>query len=211
MSLGENVRRLREGQGLTLDQVAERSGVEVGTINALENRKSTRSKFAPQLAKAFGVSLEALMGDSLGGFSPATPEQVKSDSVFPLAHGVSQPSAIVEVPHLTWNELMTGKKPLPPIFEVTLTDDAMAPDFPEGTVITFSTLEGEPRALDCVLVQDGDGQVFFREYRIKKPGVWHAAALNHGYEPLDAAAERLTVLGIMIKNTKVGRRSAWGK
>lgn len=136
---------------------------------------------------------------------------VNSDLVFPLAHGVSQPSATVEVPHLTWTDLMTGTKPLPPTFDVTLTDDAMAPDFPEGTVITFSTQEGEPRALDCVLVQDGDGQVFFREYRLKKPGVWHAAALNPGYEPLDAAAERLQVLAIMIKNTKVGRRSAWGK
>lgn len=136
---------------------------------------------------------------------------VNSDGTFAKAHGVSQPSATVEVPHLTWNDLMTGPKPLPPTFDVTLTDDAMAPDFPQGTVITFSTEEGEPRALDCVLVVDGQGEVFFREYRVKKPGVWHAAALNPGYEPLDAAAEGLQVLAIMIKNTKVGRRSAWGK
>jgi transcriptional regulator with XRE-family HTH domain len=71
MSLGEEVRRLRDKKGLTLDQLAELSGVEVGTISALENRKSERSKFAPALAKALGTTVEAL---TLGAtYQPSEP------------------------------------------------------------------------------------------------------------------------------------------
>lgn len=46
--------------GWTLEQLSERSGVEVGTINALENRDSKRSQFASALAKAYGITTEAL-------------------------------------------------------------------------------------------------------------------------------------------------------
>lgn len=61
MSLGVRVRYYREKLNLTLEALAERSGVEVGTINALENRKSTRSKYSPQLARAFGLTIEQLI------------------------------------------------------------------------------------------------------------------------------------------------------
>jgi transcriptional regulator with XRE-family HTH domain len=64
MSLGKRVRFYREHRGWTLEQLAERSGVEVGTISALENRKSTRSNFALALATAFDLSIEKLLDES---------------------------------------------------------------------------------------------------------------------------------------------------
>lgn len=69
MAFGKILRQHREAQGLTLEQLAELSDVEVGTISALENRDSQRSKFAPQLARALGVPLEELLG-----FRPTTPQ-----------------------------------------------------------------------------------------------------------------------------------------
>jgi len=61
MNLGQQIRRLRNQLGLTLEQLAERSGVDVGTISALEVRGSTRSKYAPQIAAGLGVSLDELL------------------------------------------------------------------------------------------------------------------------------------------------------
>ncbi len=65
MALGKQVRKYRERAGWKLETLSFKSGVEVGTINALENRDSSRSKFAPQLAKAFGLTLEQLLDEGM--------------------------------------------------------------------------------------------------------------------------------------------------
>ena len=63
MALGKQVRKYRERAGWKLETLSFKSGVEVGTINALENRDSSRSKFSPQLAKAVGLTLEQLLDE----------------------------------------------------------------------------------------------------------------------------------------------------
>lgn len=63
MSLGKNIRARREALGWTLEDLADRSGVELGTISALEVRGSTRSKFAGALAAALGVTVDQLLSD----------------------------------------------------------------------------------------------------------------------------------------------------
>ena len=63
MSLGSQVRRYREKLELTLEQLSELSDVDVGTISALEVRDSQKSKFASQLARAVGLSLEQLLDE----------------------------------------------------------------------------------------------------------------------------------------------------
>lgn len=65
MALGTRIRFYREKAGLTLEQLSERSGVEVGTISALENRDSSRSKFATPIARGLGMSVEMLEDESL--------------------------------------------------------------------------------------------------------------------------------------------------
>ena len=90
--------------GWTLEQLSERSGVDVGTISALEVRDSKRSIKAPALAKALGISLEDLLdspGQSpdankieykqesrlLNYLSPAPSPPVKANSPIPLPLG----------------------------------------------------------------------------------------------------------------------------
>lgn len=60
MALGKNIRKRREQLGWTLEQLSDASGVEIGTISALENRDSKRSQFSTALAKALGVTVEGL-------------------------------------------------------------------------------------------------------------------------------------------------------
>ena len=61
MSLGSEIRKQRLIRQWTLEELSERSGVEVGTISALEIRDSTRSKFAVAIAGALGLSVDQLL------------------------------------------------------------------------------------------------------------------------------------------------------
>jgi len=67
MAIGKQIRLLREQLGLTLEQLSELSGVELGTISALELRDSKRTQFAGPLAAALGVTIEQLSSDGPPG------------------------------------------------------------------------------------------------------------------------------------------------
>ncbi len=69
MSLGENVRYLREARGFTYDAVGTAVGTDGQNIYALEKRKSKMSKFAPALADFFQVDLTALTSSDLTSMS----------------------------------------------------------------------------------------------------------------------------------------------
>ena len=60
MATGQQIRKHRDAQGLTLEQLGEKSGVDFGTIHALEKRDSSRSKFFGQIAHALGLTIEEL-------------------------------------------------------------------------------------------------------------------------------------------------------
>lgn len=78
MSLGENIAHLRRLKKLTRPDVARGIGIEdQQPIYALETRKSTRSEFAPALAKFFGVELNVLVTEDLTGL---TLEQIEAMS-----------------------------------------------------------------------------------------------------------------------------------
>lgn len=83
MPLGANVRKLREVRKWTLDRLSEESGVDVGTISALENRDSQRSKYVHRLARALGVTVDVLQGDE--PLPPAS--QASAGSVGPALIG----------------------------------------------------------------------------------------------------------------------------
>lgn len=83
MALGQRIKTLRKHLQLTLEQLSERSGVDLGTIAALENRDSSRSKYAPQIAVALGVSLDDLLSDKEAEVIRRRPVP---DSVWPFQH-----------------------------------------------------------------------------------------------------------------------------
>lgn len=83
MALGKKILKLREAKGLTQDALAKLTGwsedtpsigVSQGAISALEKRDSESSKHATAIAKALGVSIDALLSDA------PTPNKV-SDNV----------------------------------------------------------------------------------------------------------------------------------
>jgi transcriptional regulator with XRE-family HTH domain len=83
MALGKQVALYRKKADITLERLETLSGVDIGTINALEKRDSKRSIYAPALAKAFGLTVEELLDESqsyevkLRGLRGATIELMK--------------------------------------------------------------------------------------------------------------------------------------
>lgn len=84
MALGSNLRRLRKARGFTLRRLSELSGVEVGTLSAIEMRDSKRSEYAVPIAHALGVTVEELYGSvpeppaaAVGGGRRLSPDEVR--------------------------------------------------------------------------------------------------------------------------------------
>jgi transcriptional regulator with XRE-family HTH domain len=71
MPLGDNLAALRKRRNLTLDALEELSGVDRAVIHAIESRHSRASKHAAALARALGVSLDALLGEGVPVDGPA--------------------------------------------------------------------------------------------------------------------------------------------
>lgn len=63
MALGHNIKRLREAQGLTQEELAVKAGGKVtqGIVAALEKRDSKASQYAARIAAALGVSVDELL------------------------------------------------------------------------------------------------------------------------------------------------------
>lgn len=103
MSLGSRIRYYRNKAGWTLEQLSERCGVDVGTINALENRNSRRSQYAVQIASGFGLTLNQLE-DEIGDYLVPAERQV--------ANGVAQERGLYSVTNVTSTPFSEDEKSL---------------------------------------------------------------------------------------------------
>jgi transcriptional regulator with XRE-family HTH domain len=72
MATGKQIRHYRDKLKWKLWQLAEASEVDIGTISALESRDSSKSQFFPQIAKAFGLTVEEL-ADTSADHTPNPP------------------------------------------------------------------------------------------------------------------------------------------
>lgn len=98
------------------------------------------------------------------------------------------------------------KAKLPRIFRVQLVDDSLAPDLVVGDELTIDT-KLAAAAGDLVLVADDLGNHYARIYKARKPGQWLAVATNEAFAPLDAELDRLSIVGVCIRETRHRRRS----
>ncbi len=66
MNIGNNIKQLRQQNHLTQDQVAEKLGISYQAVSKWENNANTPDiALLPQIAKLFGVSIDALFSDNL--------------------------------------------------------------------------------------------------------------------------------------------------
>ena len=68
LSIGVNIRRYRTAEGLTLKELAERSGVSIATISKIENGKiSGGFETIYKIARGLGVLVTEIIIDDTGG------------------------------------------------------------------------------------------------------------------------------------------------
>jgi transcriptional regulator with XRE-family HTH domain len=92
--LGQRIRSLRHGQGLTLEAISQRSGISIGALSQVERGKGNPAFFTLiKLAHALEVPLTTLLHIESGA-SPV----VRSDARRPLApHFVDHPGVEAEL------------------------------------------------------------------------------------------------------------------
>lgn len=134
MSLGKNVRKLREARGWEQKDLAAASGVSNGTISAIEVRDSRRSAVAPALARALGVTLEQLMSDDMDTHAAAQPSAAPAHLLAPGGPTLEQ---ALEVLSASLNELPDERRELAAQHLQTL---ARAPDSKKALEALLSTM-----------------------------------------------------------------------
>lgn len=111
-----------------------------------------------------------------------------------VAQDLSHEDAQTAIPLVPWELLM--EPVADQIFRTRLPDDALAPDFPRGTEIVWSTTRRlAPGRL--VLLRDRHGHAHARLCQQgDAPGQWTGAPLQRGYLSFDSAADRVEVLAV---------------
>jgi transcriptional regulator with XRE-family HTH domain len=201
-TFAERLKLARLRRDLSQADLAKLAGVAAGTIGNLESGTRRAPRQLLQLAAALGVRPEWLQLGT-GPMLATSPDQQTS----PPEGGAPKDSASYRLPGgftriiaptlLSWKMLMSPER-LPDTFTLQLPDDAMAPEFPCGSVVLLSTVEGPPRARDAVLCKDANGNCFFREFRVRTPTLWQAAPIAEGYATLASDKDGLTVLAVCV-------------
>lgn len=179
MALGKQIKACREYLGWTLQQLSDLSGVEDGTINALENRDSSRSKYARNIANAFGLSVDELENGEMPKLTssiPTTlgpaiqtplrpirtidnPDEIEHD-VFTIPRYSVQPSMGAGEPVMEIDEhgepnymrrSWARRRNLKPenLFTVVAVGNSMEPEIKDGASVTINR---QPQLLDNKLM-----------------------------------------------------------
>jgi phage repressor protein C with HTH and peptisase S24 domain len=190
MALGANIKRLRLERGWDQPTLSERSGVDVGTISALEVRDSERSKYAPQLATALGVSVGELYGTAGEiGSPPAGSEHMARVPVvgdvqagadgyleeygYPVGHGSHY------VVHRTTDRNAYG---------VRVRGDSMRPRIKRGEVIVVEPARPY-EAGDDVIVKLKDGRKMVKEFLYRRDGEITLKSVNQDFQNITISVE----------------------
>ena len=197
-TLAQRLRLARKARKLTQDQLAQAAGENQPNISKLELGTISQTTAIARIADALRVPVRWLeLGEGAEpAWTNAHPHNGGADTRGALAHQMNHSPAMIDPITIAWGLILD--KPLPALFKVVIEDDAMAPEFPRGCTVTFSTSEGPPRPRDAVLVADADGGIYFREYQVGRVGRWRAVALSHGYQPLDSEDDGLRVLAVSM-------------
>ena len=179
MQLGEQIRALRKEQGLSLEQLAEKSGVAVATLSRLENNKhSGNFKTHQKIAEAMGLAVT----DLYRGFDP--PDQ---EAVLLKQPGLREAEAFTyneKVSAVQLTQQISSKKMLPQLLVLQPGGKTALEQYHRGTERWVLGLEGE------VEVKVGE-----QTFRVPKEGTLYfkASSPHHFFNPGKSVAKCVLV------------------
>lgn len=219
MALGKNVEALRKRNGWTMEDLSVRSGVEVGTINALEKRDSKRSQYATALARAFGLSVEEL--ESGAAAPPPALHEPSNVSTALLGSRRIPLISYVQAGHMSeaidpyqvgdaadW--LLTDLELSANAFALRIKGDSMLPDFREGDTVVIDPAV-EPIPGDYVVAKNGENEATFKKYRprgVNERGdtVFELVPLNEDYPSMRSDITPIRIIGTMVEHRRYRKR-----
>jgi len=224
MALGENLKRIREAQGLTQYELSDLTNniVSQGAISALEKRDSSTSKFTSILAEALKVTIEELLYETKGYDQPVFSRKMQLDST--NVNVVESSIQIKRCPLISWvragelcdvghvynlNDaeewLICGTPHSDKTFALLVVGDSMAPEYQEGWHI-FVDPEVQARHNDDVIVRDETGNATFKRLQITSEGKF-LLALNPDYpNRIIKVPKESTICGVIIYSGKNRRK-----
>lgn len=110
MSIGKQIRHYRNKLGWKLETLSIKSGVDIGTISALETRDSKRSQHFNAIAQALGLTVEELADESKDfpvSNTPGAPPQILREPPASYGWPFSQ-----DVTREDWDLLSSDEKEL---------------------------------------------------------------------------------------------------
>lgn len=206
MALGKQIRRYRDSKRWTLERLSAESGVDVGTINALEVRDSTRSMYAARIAAALGVTLETLMDVdpdvAYSGREQANIKPMPSMRMVPVLNKVNAGmyKEIVESPPDDMEFVPVDIPAKRYTFALRVDGDSMEPGFPHGCLVIVNP-EAEAMPNDYVIAMNGDNEATFKQL-IKDGGDWYLKPRNPRYPIKSLGTARIigVVCGINVQS-----------
>lgn len=228
MALGENLKQIREAQGLTQYELSEKTNniVSQGAISALEKRDSETSRFASLLAEALGVSIEELLtGNKTPDYTTTDGATIELKTKQSSAE-YNVKSASVEIrkcPVVSWVRagelcdtghvydfdfgsewLICGTAHSDKTFALQVVGDSMSPEYQEGCYI-FVDPEVQARHNDDVIVRDEFGNATFKRLQDTPEGKY-LLALNPDYpNRIIKVPEGSSICGVIIYSGKKRR------
>ena len=138
MQLGEQIRALRKQHGLSLEQLAQKSGVALATLSRLENDKhSGNFKTHQKIAEAMGIAVT----DLYKGF-----EQSEEEATFLKQPGLKEAEAFTynqRVSAVQLTSQIAGKKMFPQLLILQPGGKTSVEQYTRGTERWLLNLEGE--------------------------------------------------------------------
>lgn len=213
MSVGSNIRRLREARGWKILELASRVDSDVGNISRLERGKQGYSdEMLQRIAKALGCGMADLFAAADGAGNVASiPIGTRRIPLVDYVQAgvwteVADPYAVGDAAEWLLTDLDLSAN----AFALRIKGDSMLPEFREGdTVIIDPTIAPSPG--DFVVARNGEHEATFKKYRprgINEHGdqVFELVPLNEDYPSMRSDITPIVIIGTMIEHRRYRRK-----
>lgn len=212
-TIAKRVQSKRSELGLTQAELAERVGTSQQAIEQLENGKTKRPRYLPELARALGCEIDWLITGTKSGTNVA-PAELGSKRIPILSYvqaGLWTESQEYRSYDGGMSYLLVDDDVSNNAFALIIEGDSMAPKFNAGDKIIVDP-EVYPVPGDFVVALDGvKNQTVFKKFRptgVDSHGndVYELVPLNDDFPTLRSETGKLSIIGTMVEH-RISRKN----
>lgn len=212
-TIAKRVQSKRSELGLTQAELAERAGTSQQAIEQLENGKTKRPRYLPELARALGCEIDWLITGTKSGTNVA-PAELGNKRIPILSYvqaGLWTESQEYRGYDGGMSYLLVDDDVSDNAFALIIEGDSMAPKFNAGDKIIVDP-EVYPVPGDFVVALDGvKNQTVFKKFRptgVDSHGndIYELVPLNDDFPTLRSETGKLSIIGTMVEH-RISRKN----